>query len=87
MGARNAARRQIELTFTCRECGQETTLRTDTSNYGVLGEAHNDNIGRAVPIVNIALAQDLRCEWCHHISGELGLGYRFQEQHKPNHET
>ena len=24
---------QIYLTFTCRECGEENTLRTDTADY------------------------------------------------------
>lgn len=31
---------QIYHTFTCRECGQDQTIRTDTADYGDLNGPH-----------------------------------------------
>ena len=72
---------QIEITFNCCECGQENTLGTDTSDYGFLkASAHG-----LLHTVEIALPLDLSCR-CGHVSGELGLGYRFLQKHRPSHE-
>ena len=72
---------QIEITFACRECGQDTTLRTDTSDYGVL----SDNL-TTVTLILAGSRRDLYCPHCGHISGQVGLGYRFLESHRPSHE-
>ena len=76
---------QIEITFTCRECGKENTLHTDTSYYGVLEEAYNGDLERDVLIVDPATALGLGCP-CGHISSELGLGYRYLSEHRPANE-
>ncbi len=74
---------QIEIDFTCRECGEEVSLPTDTFRYGSFrvraakGEAHFS--------VQVPFILDLKCS-CGHISGQLGLGYRYLEEHRPSHE-
>lgn len=68
---------QIEITFTCQECELHNTLRTDTSNHGTL-------VLVGLTDVKNALVIDLACK-CGHVSGELGLGYRFiREKHQPS---
>ena len=68
---------QIYIEFTCRECGQDIRLHTDTSNYGVLLFDSNT--------VEQAQVLELHCT-CDHVSGKLGLGYRLLPQHRPSHE-
>lgn len=76
---------QINLTFTCRECGEDQTIRTDTSDYGVLFASVTP--GFSEPVVHPAKVLSLGCQACGHVSGELGLGYIFRpEQHAPSHE-
>ncbi len=63
---------QIELVFTCRDCGRDNTTRTDTADYGVLAD------GEVTPAHTV----DLLC-FCGHISGQIGLGYRYGQEHRP----
>ena len=73
---------QIEISFTCRECEQENTLRTDTANFGSIEESWDTN-GMPIPNVERALALELRCS-CGHVSGQIGLGYGYFKQHRPS---
>jgi len=78
---------EIQTTFTCRECGADTTLTTDTSNYGpmdITGQSDNWEVAH----VPEGMILNLECQGhsCGHISGQLGLGYLFQDEHRPSHE-
>lgn len=65
---------QIKITFTCRKCGQDQTLITDTSEYGLLSDPY---IADNAPVVDPATILELRCT-CNYISGDIGMGYRFR---------
>jgi hypothetical protein len=72
---------QITLKFTCRECGRDQELRTDTAGYGVM--TMNDE---GTVTVEALGAWDLRCRVCGHVSGRVGLGYQYKEEHRPSWE-
>jgi hypothetical protein len=82
---------QIRIGWTCRECELDQELVTDSSNHGALmdvdrpGLAHElaGQVGRVPRSLLLALG----CKSCGHVSGELGLGYRFRrEEHAPSWE-
>lgn len=76
---------QITTGWTCRECGRDNTITTDTSEAGV---------GALKPVVSgtvyegrIGSLHNLFCPRCQHISGEIGFHYRFDaDKHAPQHE-
>ena len=73
---------QIYINFTCRECGREQTIRTDTADYGVLSGpdlVQGDHLYYEVVQPHVV---SLACQ-CGHVSAELGLGYGFLEEHRP----
>jgi len=72
---------QVTITFTCRECGEDQERITDTHNYGVL-------VVEDQGLVTVPGAELVRlsCSHCGHVSGELGLGYRFLAEHRPSWE-
>jgi len=72
---------QVRITFTCRECGDGQELITDTHNYGVL--VVEDQELATVPGAGLV---QLLCSHCGHVSGELGLGYRYLAEHRPSWE-
>lgn len=78
---------QITLKWTCRECGQEQETRTDTSNYGAMSPVYNrkGNLTEE-EVVSGCVPVPLQCSTCNHVSGEVGLGYRFREERRPSHE-
>lgn len=93
---------QIYLKWTCRKCGLDQELRTDTADYGVLetdldldfdtagtvnvGLEHLTGSSREILMVSPAYRVELPCSQCGHVSGELGLGYRYKAEHQPNSE-
>jgi len=77
---------QINIGFTCRECGEDQEFVIDTSNYGVLVAVDH---GSPPAIAETGFWSwtkteliELVCKDCAHVSGELGLGYRFREEHR-----
>lgn len=76
---------QIQFIFTCRSCGHIQNATTDTSKYGFL-EYPDPDFHPEIQDVSRALLLELRCSQCDHVSGELGLGYRYREEHRPPHE-
>lgn len=67
---------QIDHTFTCRDCGREQTIRTDTADYGHLNGPYLAQGDHQYHDVDQVYVLPLRCP-CGHVSGELGLGYVF----------
>jgi len=71
---------QIRISWMCRECELEQELVTDTHNYGVLvALAQPTSPWRVVTVPDTELVA-LACRSCGHVSGELGLGYRFNRE-------
>jgi len=77
---------QIRLTFTCRECGQDRELLTDTSNYGVVFELDPPALAGVTASVDDGCLLELKCMGCGHVSGEVVPGYRYRAERRPSHE-
>lgn len=61
---------QIEIFFTCRECGGDTRITWDTSHSGDLDP------------VELRCSSSK----CGHVSGELTPAYVYREEHRPSWE-
>ena len=70
---------QIRLTWTCRECGCEQEELTDTSGFGFLRPSKTR-------VESWVTNHSLKCRACGHVSGIVGLAYRFDEEHRPKRE-
>ena len=68
---------QITLTWVCRECGQHQERLTDTSGFGFLMKDGTRSHVEDHP---------LECRACGHVSGNLGLAYRYDEENRPRRE-
>ena len=68
---------QIFLKWSCRECGSDRTIGTDSSRYGTI--TVNDSVDQPQIVA-------LRCG-CGHVSAELALGYRHLPEHRPSWES
>ena len=70
---------QITSTWTCRECEYDQEDLTDTSGFGFLSPSET-------LVQSSVTDHPLKRRACGHVSGILGLAYRFEEAHRPKRE-